>query len=559
MQAIAAAVGRAERGRMAVVPMAAKGGAAEMHRTALRLRKAGDAAAARAVWRRVLAIVPSHHDALLGMGELALDAGDCAEAARYLADAAASGSVRALVGLALAQRALGRSMEALASAERALEAAPDDASALSLAGALLLQAERFDEAEKRLAQAARRLPAARANLAALLLATDRVEEAVATCRTVLHSAPVLAAAWSTLGAGLLRLGKSREAAEAFEHLVELEPASPEARMARGMALLRLGSFEEGWRDYAWRWKSPRAAGDLRRWNVPPWDGMPSARRLILFSEQGFGDTLQFCRYAPLLAARGHEVTLEVQPELAVLLRQSFPSRVSVVARAADGSAPVHADAALALLDLPMVLGTTLETIPSATPYLRADPAVTSRWRARLEAATPGRLRVGIVWAGSTRDGHSASVRAVDARRSVRLAELRPLSEIAGIALVSLQKGAALSEIENSAFPILDWTSELADFAATASLVEALDLVVTVDTAVAHLAGGLGKETLLLSRLDGCWRWLTDRDDSPWYPSMRILRQGEDRSWNRPIAEAAAYIERRLRSDQRCTENSVNNP
>jgi Flp pilus assembly protein TadD len=529
---------------MATAPIAAEGGAAELHRTALRLRKAGDRVGARAAWRRLLAVVPTHHDALLGLGELALETGDPTEAARHLAAAAARGGGRALVGLALAQRALGRAEEALASAQRALEAMPDDAAAQSLAGALLLEAERFGEAEPLLREAASRLPAARANLAALLLATDRVDEAVAACRETLRAAPSLAAAWSTLGAGLLRLGKSRDAAEAFGRLVALRPDDPDARMAHGMALLRLGAFAEGWRDYAWRWRSPRAAGDLRRWDLPPWDGSSAARRLVLYSEQGFGDTLQFCRYAPLLAARGHDVTLEVQPELVALLRQSFASAgVGVVVRADDGGVPVAADAAVALLDLPMVLGTTLETVPGETPYLCADAAAASRWRARLDAAAPGRLRVGVVWAGSTRGGRTAAVRAVDARRSVTLEALRPLAETAGVALVSLQKGAPAAAAGGCPFPLHDWTGELADFADTASLVAALDLVVTVDTAVAHLGGGLGKTTLLLSRLDGCWRWLAEREDSPWYPTMRIFRQERERSWQGPIAEAAACARR----------------
>jgi hypothetical protein len=317
-------------------------------------------------------------------------------------------------------------------------------------------------------------------------------------------------------------------------------------MARGMAKLRLGDFAQGWRDYAWRWKSPRAAGDLRRWDLPSWDGSPGVRRLILFSEQGFGDTLQFCRYAPLLAARGHDVTLEVQPELATLLRHSFArSGVRVVARNADGEAPVPADAAAALLDLPMLLETTLETVPGQTPYLSADPAATSQWRARLDAEVPERpLRIGLVWAGSNRDQRAATVRGVDARRSVSLDAFRALAEVPGVVLVSLQKGPAAEAARNCAFPLLDRTSELADFADTAALVAALDLVVTVDTAVAHLAGALGKETLLLSRLDGCWRWLIEREDSPWYPSLRIFRQTSPGDWSpvfRGVTEAIETI------------------
>jgi Flp pilus assembly protein TadD len=524
------------------------GAAAELHQTALRLRRSGDAAGARAAWLRVIAALPAHHDALVGLGELALETGDAAEAARRFAALPPPGTARVLVGLAAAQHRLGQHADALGTAQRAVQLAPGDAGALALAGALLLAAERFAEAEPMLRRASDRSAGARANLAALLLVTGRLEEALAIGREAVRQEPRQVAGWMTLGAVLLRLGRFEESCEAYRQVVALDPDNPEGHMALGMSLLRLGAFAEGWREFAWRWRSPRAAGDLRPWKLPRWDSVSAAPRLILFSEQGFGDTLQFCRYAPLLAARGHEVVLEVQPELASLLARSFAdAHVRVVARAADGAPPADADAALGLLDVPGALGTTLETIPNAMRYLRSAPAKRAAWQGRLDAAAPGGFRVGVVWAGGVRDGRAAAIRAVDARRSVRLAELCALVETPGVTLVSLQKGPPAAEVRDTDIPLLDWTAELADFDDTAALADALDLIVTVDTAVAHLAGGLGKPTILLSRFDGCWRWLAEGEESPWYPTLRIIRQGADLSWREPVARAAGLVRAAARS------------
>ena len=269
-------------------------------------------------------------------------------------------------------------------------------------------------------------------------------------------------------------------------------------------------------------------------------GDPAGLRLLLHAEQGHGDTLQFCRYAPLLAAKGaRRVGLLAQPALVRLLRDSFGGAVEVMPL----GTPVAGgdwDARAALMGLPYRCGTRLDDIPAEVPYLKAPEGAEAGWRARLPA--DGTLKVGLVWAGDPRrDDLAASL--VDRRRSLDLAALAPLAAIPGLSFHSLQKGEAAAQAALPGCPLrlTDWTGELNDFADTAGLVAALDLVVTVDTAVAHLAGGLGRPVRVLSRLDGCWRWLRDRSDSPWYPSLRLYRQRRWGDWEAPVRELAADL------------------
>jgi hypothetical protein len=252
--------------------------------------------------------------------------------------------------------------------------------------------------------------------------------------------------------------------------------------------------------------------------------------LLLHAEQGLGDTLQFCRYAPLAAARAR-VVLEVQAPLARLL-SSLPGVSQVIAR---GEALPAFDAQAPLLSLPRAFGTTIETVPARVPYLAADPDQAAAWGRRL-AALPG-LKVGLCWAGEPRAGFP-ELAAIDARRSISLAALAPLAKVAGVSFVSLQKGAPAAQAADPPPPmaLFDYTAELADFADTAALVENLDLVISVDTSVAHLAGAMARPVWLLNRFDTCWRWLLDRQDSPWYPTLRLFRQTTPGDWTSVIAD-----------------------
>lgn len=255
----------------------------------------------------------------------------------------------------------------------------------------------------------------------------------------------------------------------------------------------------------------------------------AGRTLLVHAEQGFGDTLQFCRYLTLLPAEAR-VLVAVQAPLIRLLR-TLPRAVTLLHQ---GDVLPAIDLHCPLMSLPLAVGTTLETIPAAVPYLSAEPEAVAAWRRRL-APLPG-WRVGLCWAGDPRP-HLPGAHAVDRRRSLSLAAFAPLASVPGVTFVSLQKGppAAQAVAPPPGLTLHDWTGELEDFADTAALVAALDLVITADTSVAHLAGALGKKVWILNRFDACWRWLMERTDSPWYPTARLFTQTVPGDWDSVIA------------------------
>jgi hypothetical protein len=251
-------------------------------------------------------------------------------------------------------------------------------------------------------------------------------------------------------------------------------------------------------------------------------------------EEGLGDTLQFLRYLPLLAQRGARVVAVVPPALTRLMRT-----VPGVDQVPDGNAPVpRYDFHCSFNGLPRAFETTLETIPCDVPYLQADPALVSHWAVRLP---PGdRLRVGLCWAGQARPW-LAGFAGLDRRRSMCLSTLMPLAALPDVRLVSLQKGPAAAAAPTAGFDLLNVMDDVRDLADTAAIVANLDLVISVDTSVVHLAGALGKPVFLLDRYDNCWRWLSSREDSPWYPSLRIFRQRQAGDWGQVIARVATAL------------------
>ena len=372
------------------------------------------------------------------------------------------------------------------------------------------------------------LPEAAGCLANVLHDLALYEPAEALYRQALSAVPDHPGWLSNLGNTLLALGRLAEALDLHERAVAAAPDDAELRFNRALALLAAGDFSRGWQEYEWR--SLRAD---RHKQGPWWKGdAPGDRTILLHAEQGLGDTLQFLRYAPLVGAAGGRVVLEVQPEL-VRLCQRLPGIAEVVP-AGDTEAEPSFDVQCPLMSLPQLFGTTLETIPAATPYLHPDPALVAAWRERLPDA--GMLRVGLCWAGA-RHEMDPGARLIDQRRSLRLAELAPLAGIVGLQFVSLQKGQPAEQLREAppGLDVLDPMPAVTDFADTAAIVAGLDLVIAVDTSVAHLAGALGRPVWMLSRFDGCWRWLHGRDDSPWYPTMRLYRQERPLDWKGEVA------------------------
>ncbi len=349
-------------------------------------------------------------------------------------------------------------------------------------------------------------------LSSTLIKLDRCAEALAMLDAFPLTAETEAIVHTQRGTLLRNLGRLAEAETVLRRVVAQNPDHAPAQMRLGMSRLLAGDYTEGFALYEQRF----AAGlkKFREYAAPLWRGEPLAgRTLLVHAEQGLGDTLQFCRFLPQ-AAQGGQVVVMAQPPVASLLR-GLPGIASV--RAQDAPPPPH-DCQLPMMSLPFVLGTTIETLPP-TPYLHADPERVAMWQARL-AGIPGR-KIGLCWRGNPESTQNIA-------RSIPAAVAAGLLDMPNTCFVSLQQAADDPLISDK---LLDWTRELHDFADTAALVMALDLVISVDTAISHLAGALGKPCWLLNRFNTDWRWLVGRTDSPWYAHHLIFRQTEAGDWH----------------------------
>jgi Tfp pilus assembly protein PilF len=408
----------------------------------------------------------------------------------------------------------------------ALAAAPNEVALLNNLANSLRELGRLEEAATAYDQALALLPddpAILSNLGALAKDRGDLEEAVRLgLRAVDLGGDVLA--HSNLGYAYYLQGEIEEAARWFDRAAEIAPGDPDAVFHQGVVDLAKGEWRRGWARYESRWRRRRATENLRHTENPMWDGGPlDGKTILVWSEQGLGDTLQFIRFAEVLAAQGATAIAEVQPPLVSLL-SAIPSLTVVVAK--GQAVPVH-DVQCPLLSLPHALGLELDDFAPFHPYLHAPPAQAGFWRdwwgGRGRAGAP---RIGLVWAGESRQ-HDVECLLIDRRRSMTLETLSPLLAINDIDFVSLQLGPARTQLVPS---ILDPMDHVGDFSDTAALIETLDAVVTVDTSVLHLAAAMGKPVFALSRYDGCWRWLLGRTDSPWYPTLRLYRQACPGQW-----------------------------
>lgn len=340
------------------------------------------------------------------------------------------------------------------------------------------------------------------------------------------------------------LGRPQEAREAYKAAIAFNPDYVDAHLNLSFLDLADGDFEAGWKGYEWRWRSSQLV--QRGLPLPAWDGRESKTPedgLLLYGEQGMGDALQFCRFAPPAKAlwKG-KVYVEVREPL----RRLVSTLQGIDGVTTYGEAlPPGITHCLPLMSCPRVLGTRVETIPNATPYLAADATRTAMWRERL-AELPNNLGhnmlVGACWGGMSR-AHQPAAAATDQRRSTSLSDWAPLARTPGVTWTSLQKGPPADQITKCppGMTIVDWTEDLDDWYDTAALIECLDLVITVDTAVAHCAAALNKPTWILSRHDGCWRWMGKRTDSPWYPSVKLFHQPSQGDWSVPMIEATTAL------------------
>ncbi|MTJ82605.1 MAG: tetratricopeptide repeat protein [Telmatospirillum sp.] len=510
---------------------------------ALAHHRAGRLEAAATGYRKVLAHDPGHFDSLHHLGLIALWSGHAAEAIQWISQALLHerSHVGAHLNLAHALLQTGQAAAALLTLRMAADLQPEDAEDLYRLGALLHDLDRPADAAAAYRQALSVRPdvaMAWTNLGGALGELEHHEAAIAACGRALAVDRGQVRACANMGASLHELGRIEEAVALYRDALAVAPDLAETRHNLGTALLSRGLYDEGWQNYEWRWKGLIAGLTPIRPERPVWNGEDLAgRTLLLRREQGLGDVLQFARFAGVLAARGARVLIEAYPPLARLLA-TVPGVAGVVS---DGDPRPVADVELPLLSVPSRLGTTVETIPADVPYLFADEAARDIWRQRLSGLTG--IKVGLVWAGDPRT-HNVRNHAIDRRRSIALSRLIPLLTLSGLSIVSLQKGeAAVAEMD--ALPPdlrpFDPMDEVEDFADTAAIVANLDLVITVDTSVAHLAGGMGRPVWILNRFNGCWRWLDGRDDSPWYPTARLFRQTRAGDWDGVVARVVQAL------------------
>ena len=483
----------------------------------LAAHRRGDHATAETIYRGVLRRMPKHASALTLLGKLLTATGRVDEASAHLEQAVAIApeSGDALAALAHARFAHGDGRAALDLFDRAVALAPTDADTWS-------------------------------NRGNVLRALNRDRDAIASYDRALALNPAHTAALGNRANALTAERRLDAAAADYQDALRQTPDSVTLNWNYSHLLLLRGEFAEGWRRFEWRKRLTPPLG-YRPFSQPLWTGQQpiAGKTLFLWSEQGLGDTIQFIRYANAARLAGAYVILSVQDPLAGLIRQSFPE-IEVIGA---GAVPARFDYHCPLMSLPLAFGTTPATIPASAGYLRADPR---HWRDRL-AGLAG-LKVGLVWiSGATARGTGHDPLADP--RTIPVSALAPLAGVPDTGFVSLQK--SLVPLDADAFrpppglTMLDQTSELRDFSDTAALIAALDLVISVDTSVAHLAGALGKPVWILTRFGSCWRWLEQGATSPWYDSARLFRQPAPGDWSSVMHDVRAALRDRTAAPKTC--------
>lgn len=545
-----------------------------LQRSGLAAYRQGDYQSACDCLARAVESDPNRPEGLNQLGVVLSAAGRHERAVGVLQRAAAASPASAAVyiNLGLALQRGGRHLEALDCFRRAIVLAPQEAEPYFNSGNALAELGRYAEAENLFRQALRLRPdfgKAHNNLGNTLRALGRVPEAIASFSRALAAMPESIGAMNNLGNALRSAGswveaercyrralalrpdsadtwcnlgnalrdgrRYDEALACYARALDLNPGFAEVHFNRAWILLLREKFEEGWQEYEWRLRQAAwVAGAHGRIGLPEWHGAPfPGRRLLVYDEQGFGDAIQFARYLPLVKALGGSVIFETRPELLPLFR-TLKGVDRLVARRSITRPAVEADAYVALLSLPRLFGTGTPTVPWCGPYLKADPSRRERWGTRLGVPA---FRIGIAWSGSR----------VDPLRACPPASFAFLGRFPGIRLYSIQKDVPPADREKAPPGIVRLGGEFNDFADTAAVIDHLDLVISVDTAVAHLSGAMGKPTWLLLPYTADWRWLEDREDTPWYPAMRLFRQKKWGDWQDVFERVATGLQEHLGS------------
>ena len=425
--------------------------------------------------------------------------------------------------------AIGNKERSVRSYMQALRLQSDYPAACNNLGKVLIDLGRTREAIRyciRALRLNRDFPEAWNNLGNALQSQGKTKQATQYYKQALQLKPDYPAAYNNLGNVLQESGLLDEAIQAYEHTIRLDPNHTMAHMNRGICHLLMGNYKDGWSEYEWRLNKES--------DWPLWDGSAfEGKRLFVQDEQGFGDSIQFIRYLPMVKSMGGTLIFETKNPLINLFRR-FPGIDKLIERPANGRPAGEFDLHIHLLSLPRIFGTTMQTIPSDVPYLFADREKVGRWGARLKK---GGFKVGIAWAGSPTHHN-------DRNRSCCFSQFRPLAAVSNVQLYGLQKGEAVLQVEH--FPgnlmIEDLGPDIKDFSDVAGIIENLDLIVSVDTALVHLAGAMGKSVWTLLPYAPDWRWLLDREDSPWYQTMRLFRQKKPGNWDSVLQRVANELD-----------------
>jgi tetratricopeptide (TPR) repeat protein len=491
---------------------------------------------------RALSLAPGHVRARVNLGNALQETGRHEEAVRHYDQAIRldAAHAEAYNNRAAALIELRRHDEALIDADRALDISPNYAEALGNRGSALAGLGRLQEAlaahEKAFAIQADCVQAL--NVATALQDLERHDEALEYHERALVLKPDYVEALNNRGNSLQALNRHAAAVRSYQRAIELRPGDAEAHWNEGLARLTLGDYKGGWPKYEWRWRNPRLEVTQPPLDVPVWTGEEAldGKTILVFQEQGYGDAIQFIRFVSLLASKSGTVVVACDQNLLRI----FASAPGVAQATAGPLSAFDVDYQVSLMSLPFALGITLRNLPADVPYVEADPRDVDGWRERF-VGLAGRRKVGLAWSGNPQFAAAAQKRCpVDV--------LESLLSVEDIAWVSLQKDAASEDLDRlrAAAPgLLSCGEELGDFAATAAAITPLDLVITVDTAVAHLAGALGKPVWIMLPFAADWRWLVERADSPWYPTGRLFRQRAARDW----AELVGRVQRALESPE----------
>ncbi len=439
---------------------------------------------------------------------------------------------RANFGAALAEA--GKYEEGIAEGTKAVELGPDRCEAHNTLGVIYMRARRFEEAlveTKRAVEINPRYLQALGNTGGIYQELGRYEEAIEWFERAAAIMPGHVDTANALYGSYYKIRKPEMSLAITDRALKHNPNNPELHGNRSLALLAVGNYAEGFEEYEWRWRCGSFTSPPRDFDRPMWDGAdPAGRTILIHAEQGFGDIIQFARFIPMLIATGAKVMVEV-PVAAKSLIESIPGVIRVIPK---GLKLPDFDMHVPLLSLPRAFKTTLETIPANIPYLRADESRFEKWRPILEAQK-ARLKIGLVWGGNLKP---------DPKRSVSIDQLAPFAEIKDVAWFSLQTGDPRNELKNApaGLNLIDLGKDLKDFSDTAAIMSMLDLVVTIDTASAHLGGAVGAKTWTMLHYAPDWRWGMDGETSPWYPTMRLFRQSMPNDWTDVIAKIADEIQ-----------------